>query len=289
MRATILVLLATLLGFIGDAAAHDPVAGPVEPFASGLAGPEGLAFTRDGLVVGSTTGEILRYATDGSYTVLANIGEAAAGITELRDRRLLVASLLPDHVWSIAPDGTTTLFASGVGNPNFIVQTRSGRIFASASGTGSIVDITTGTPVVVASGLSFPNGLAIGRSDRQRFLYVAETLGGRVSRFPLDAADGLGPEEVYATGITLADGLAFDLSGNLLAVGGGMLKVIDRDTQAVSTLLTDPLLNWPSNLAFGRNRFGHRYVYLANFGPGLGDGTTVVRFRFNHCGARLIR
>jgi len=289
MHPTILFLVATLIGLAGNASAHDPVAAPVELFAGGLVGPEGLAFTRNGLVVGSTTGEIRRYAVDGTYTVLANVGESVAGITELRDGRLLAASLLPDHVWSIAPDGTTALFASGIGNPNFVVQTRSGRIFASASGTGSIVDITTGTPIVAASGLTFPNGLAIGRSGRQRFLYVAETFGGRVSRFPLDAADNLGPKEVYATGITLADGLAFDNEGNLLAVGGGMLKVIDRDTRAVSTLSTDPLLNWPSNLAFGRHRFGHRYAYLANFGPSLGDGTTVVRFRFNHCGARLIR
>jgi sugar lactone lactonase YvrE len=290
MRATIAALVGGLIVLGGNAPAHDPVAEPVELFASGLAGPEGLAFLRrGGLVVGSTTGEIRRYAVDGTYTVLANVGESVAGITELRDGRVLAASLLPDHVWSIAPDGTTTLFASGVGNPNFIVQTRSGRIFASATGTGNIVDITTGTAVVVASGLTFPNGLAIGRAGGQRYLYVAETIGGRVSRFPLDTADNLGPKEVYATGITLADGLAFDREGNLLAVGGGMLKVIDRDTRAVSTLSSDPLLNWPSNLAFGRHRFGRRSVYLANFGPGLGDGTTVVRFRFNHCGARLSR
>jgi sugar lactone lactonase YvrE len=283
--------LALLISLAGNASAHDPVAEPVELFASGLAGPEGLAFTRRGkLVVGSTTGEIRRYEADGTFTVLANVGESLAGITALRDRRILAAALQDDHVWSIAPDGTTTLFATGVGNPNFIVQTRTGRILASAPGTGSIVDITTGTPVVVASGLAFPNGLAIGRTGRQRFLYVAETFGGgRVSRFPLDAADNLGANEIYATGLTLADGLAFDRDGNLLVVGAGMLKVIDRDTRAVSTLLTDPLLNWPANLAFGRGRFGHRYVYLANFGPALGDGTTVVRFRLNHCGARLIR
>ncbi len=30
-------------------------------------------------------------------------------------------------------------------------------------------------------------------------------------------------------------------------------------------------------------------MFLANYGPGLGDGTTVVKVPTNHTGARLIR
>jgi sugar lactone lactonase YvrE len=248
-----MLVLALLAGAVSEAGAKPPMAEPLEVFASSIAGPEGLAFTRrDGLVVGTTTGDLLRLDADGTATVLASVGDALAGITVLRDGRILAAALGADRVWSISPDGSTSVLASGIGGPNFIVQTRRReRVLVSTSLTGNIVDITSGTPVVVASGLSFPNGLAI---------------------------------------LPFADGIAFDRARNLLVVGGGMLQVIRSDTGAVETLSSDPLLDWPSNLAFGRGRgFRGRDVYLVNFGPGLGDGTTVVRFRYNHGGVSLIR
>jgi sugar lactone lactonase YvrE len=289
-----MLVLALLAGAVSEAGAKPPVAEPLEVFASGIAGPEGLAFTRrDGLVVGTTTGDLLRLDADGNATVLASVGDALAGITVLRDGRILAAALGADRVWSISPGGATSVLASGIGGPNFIVQTRRReRVLVSASLTGNIVDITSGTPVVVASGLSFPNGLAIGRESGGRFLYIAETLSSRVSRLPLDRDDmvGAGPAEVVATGLPFADGIAFDRAHNLLVVGGGMLQVVRSDTGGVETLSSDALLDWPSNLAFGRGRgFRGRDVYLVNFGPGLGDGTTVVRFRYNHGGVSLIR
>ena len=61
-----------------------------------------------------------------------------------------------------------------------------------------------------------------------------------------------------------------------------------RRTGEVETLFADPPLDWPSNLAFGQGRgFRSRDVYLANFGPTFGDGTEVVKFRYNHRGAPL--
>ncbi len=75
--------LALLVSLTGTASAPDPVAEPAESFASGLAGPEGLAFTRNGgLIVASTTGEVRRYAADGTFTVVANVGESLAGVTD---------------------------------------------------------------------------------------------------------------------------------------------------------------------------------------------------------------
>ncbi len=293
MGGRLLAILGLLAGTVSGAAAHPPEAQPVEVFASALAGPEGLAFTReDQLVVGSTTGELLLFEADGCSTVLADVGESLAGVTVLRDGRILAASFFPSRVWSINRFGVASVFASGIAGPNFIVETsRRRRILVSASLGGSIVDITDGTPVVAATGLAFPNGLALTKVGTQRFLYVAETFGGggRVSRLPLDRKDNLGPRETVASGFPLADGIAFDQSGNLLVVGGGTFKVILARTGDVRTLSTDPLLDWPSNLAFGRGRFGRHTVYLVNFGPGLGDGTTVVRMGYNHSGARLSR
>jgi sugar lactone lactonase YvrE len=288
LRLAAAALLACAAWLPAEVAAHPPIAEPATLFASGITGPEGLAFTRDGgLVVGSTTGEVRRYAASGSFTVLANIGARIAGITVLRDRRVLVTAFNTNEIWSIDPSGSATVFASGVQSPNFIAESKRGPIWVSSSFGGTILDVASGTPVVAASGLTFPNGLAIGRDNH---LYVAETLLNRVVRLPIANDGSLGPLEIYATGLPLADGLAFDRRRNLLVVGAGTLKVVEATTGQVIDVPTDPLSNWPSNLAFGRGRgFKRRDVYMANFGPALGDGTTIIRFRYNHRGTKLIR
>jgi sugar lactone lactonase YvrE len=144
----------------------------------------------------------------------------------------------------------------------------------SASIAGTIVDATGGVVVDRATGLNFPNGLALGADG---FLYVAETGLSRVSRLPIAADGTLGAREVYATGLPAADGISLDRN-LLLVVGAGTLWVVNRTTRAVWALSNDPLLDWPSNIAFGRGRgFRKKDLFLANFGPSLGDGTTVVR------------
>jgi len=52
----------------------------------------------------------------------------------------------------------------------------------------------------------------------------------------------------------------------------------------------DPLLDWASNLAFGRGfGFDRRDLYMTDYGVQLGNGTTIIKVRFNHTGTKLIR
>jgi len=288
MRARHLLLPALLVLVPTAGRAHPPaVTAPVALFASGLTGPEGLAFDKTGgLVVGSTTGEIRRFAPDGTSTVLANVGDSLAGLTVRRDGRVLAAAFAAGRVWSINQAGVVSLVAN-VPSVNVVVETRAGRTLASSSFPGTIVDITSGTPVTAASGLAFPNGLAI-RGDG--YLYVAETAAGRISRLPLAADGTLGAAEVYATGTPAADGIAFDRRGNLLVVGLDSVRAVDRASRAVTVLSTASLVDWPSNLAFGRGHgFKPREAYMVNYGAPLGSGSTLVRFGYNHKGAPLIR
>jgi hypothetical protein len=97
--------------------------------------------------------------------------------------------------------------------------------------------------------------------------------------------------QVYVTGLPFGtDGIAFDRRRNLLVVGGGVLVIVLAETQEIVPIPTDPLFDWPSNLAFGRGHgFRRRDVYLANFGQFLGNGTTITRFRYNHRGVKLVR
>jgi sugar lactone lactonase YvrE len=289
MRILMSVIVAGVVATIVPAAAQIPATKPAEVFASGLSGPEGLAFAHDGsLLVGSTTGAIRRYRTNGTSTLFANVGERLAGLTLLRNRHILAAAFNTGNVWEIGPNGGSgRIFASGIGGPNFIVQTRREHIYVSSSTTGTILEITNGAPVVRASGLSFPNGMAIGRDS---YLYVAETTAHRVSRMRMNRDGTLGIPEIYASGLPIVDGIALDRKMNLLAVGFGQLRVVEPRNLTPLTMPADPLFNWPSNLAFGNGRgFSRRDVFLANFGPQFGNGTNVIKLRYNHFGTRLIR
>jgi sugar lactone lactonase YvrE len=289
MSIAIRLSLALLLLLPTASGARPPVLGPGGVFATGIPGPEGIAFSPRGeLYVGTQAGQLLRIAPDGGSSLVADLGEPLAGIMVRRDGHILAAAFGGGRVWSVDPgSGMATVFAEGIAGPNFIVETRRGRVYASASTAGTIVEVTNGTPVVRASGLSFPNGLALFRDG---FLYVAELTGNRVSRLPIAADGSLGPAEEYATGLTLVDGIAFDVHGNLLAVGFDSLRIVPRGSSTASVVSTDPLLNWPSNLAFGRGHgFRHRNIFLVNFGLPLGSGTDIVRFKYNQTGAALIR
>jgi hypothetical protein len=284
-RLALAALLATLPL---SAQAAPPAAGTPSLFATGLAGPEGICVARDGaLVVGTSTGEIRRYQPDGSFTVLADVGESLAGLAATRDGSILAAAFGANRVWIVTPLGAASVLADGIPGANAIAVTRRGRIYVSASAAGTIVEITTGVPVTRAGGLGYPNGLAIGR-DHQ--LYVAETSQARVSRLRILPDGTLGTPEVWGTGLPAADGVAFDRAGNLLVVGLDTLSVVPRTGGVAQPLSTDPLLFWPSSLAFGRGHgFSRRDVFAANFGLPLGSGTEILRIPYNRAGANPIR
>jgi sugar lactone lactonase YvrE len=286
------LLIAGLVTLPAAQAAPVPQVGTPVVFADGIAGPEGIAFTKKReLVVGTSTGEVLIFDAAGARRTLATLPSNLAGIAVRRSGAVLAASLPADTVWSIDPNtGVATVLGSGIGGPNYIVETKRRRVWVSASTAGTIVDITDPAPAVKASGLSFPNGMAIGKDGKQRYLYVAELTLNRVVRLPINADESLGPLEVYATGLSIPDGLAFDRRGNLLVVGGNRLDLVHAGTRQVETILTGAPMNGPSNIAFGRGRgFSKKDFYVVNFGFPLGSGTQILRFPYNIPGAPVIR
>src|SRR5260221_7024023 len=82
------------------ALAHPPVVQPPTAFASGLPGPEGLAFGRDGsLYVGAADGDIHRVASDGSHTVVASTGDRLSGIAVAKDGAIFACGFDQNRVW----------------------------------------------------------------------------------------------------------------------------------------------------------------------------------------------
>src|SRR5258705_3653521 len=89
MRIPIVILAGALSLMAAGALAHPSVVQPPTSFASGLPGPEGLAFGKDGsLYVGTADGDVHRVAADGSHTVVASTGDRLAGITVAQDGKI---------------------------------------------------------------------------------------------------------------------------------------------------------------------------------------------------------
>lgn len=287
-----LLQIACLVAATVVQAAPDPQVGTPTTFATGINGPEGIAFTkRREMVVGTSSGDLLIFDAAGNRRTLTTLPSGLAGITVRRDGSVLAAAFGDDTVWSVDPTtGAATTLATGIDGPNFIVETKRGRVWVSATNTGTIVDITDPAPAVKASGLSFPNGMAIAKDGKQRYLYLAELTLNRIVRFPINADESLGPLEVYATGLLVPDGIAFDRRGNLLVVGGNRLDIVHAGTRQVETVLSGGPMNWPSNIAFGRGRgLSKKEFYAVNYGLPLGSGTFILRFPYNIPGAPLIR
>ena len=100
----LVLLLPTVSG------ALPPVLGPGSVFTTGIPGPEGIAFSRLGeMYVGTQAGQLLRIARDGGSSLVADLGEPLAGITVLRDGRILAAAFGAGRVWSVDPGSGTDI------------------------------------------------------------------------------------------------------------------------------------------------------------------------------------
>jgi sugar lactone lactonase YvrE len=158
--------------------------------------PSGLGFDAEGrmLIVSTHDGRVLRRQKGGDI-ILADIGASYRG--GLND--MLTHPSGHSYVSAFAPPL--------IGEPSPDVPPDGGRVpvfLVSASGETRIV----------AEGLKTPNGMAFTADGRE--LLVAESLGNRVSAFPILADDGLGERRTFVDlEHRSPDGLCMDGSGHL--------------------------------------------------------------------------
>jgi sugar lactone lactonase YvrE len=209
---------------------------------SGLVRPECVLATADGaLYTADWRGGVARVHADGSQTLY--LGQLPGGrplrpngIAIRPDGSFLLADLGDTRggVFALARDGQVRPFVEAVDGidlppTNYVALDPTGRIWITVStrlrprALGYRADVADGFVVVVdargarivADALGYANEALV--SPDGRWLYVNETFGRRLSRFPLQADGGLGAQEVVTTfgHGTYPDGLAFDAEGGI--------------------------------------------------------------------------
>lgn len=178
---------------------------------------------------------------DGSF-LIANLGSEVGG------------------VWRLTRDGQVSPVLTEIdGQPvppsNYVVRDHEGRLWLTVSTrlkprsldyrldscTGFVAVLDERGARIVADGLGFTNECQI--SPDGRWLYVNETYGRRLSRFPINPGARLGPKQViheFGAG-QFPDGLAFDTKGKIWIAGviSNQLLRIDPESGTVEIVLSE--------------------------------------------------
>jgi sugar lactone lactonase YvrE len=233
-----------------------------------LAGPEGIQFdAQGGLYAGTSQGLVWTLEPGGTPHIYAQLDQVqpipgvsassgsilAGGMAFDPAGNLYVAAFDFAGGSILRVDAGTRqvhFFAHGTGVANSLVLSRDSRHLwvSDYRRQGRLLRYTIGgaipaQPDLVVSGLSYPNGLALGKDDK--WLYIAETYSGNIARIDL-SAEKPGIERVANLKGRLAigslDGLTFDprdpnrrflyVAENLR----GLFTVLDLQAQPVRVL-----------------------------------------------------
>ncbi len=235
----------------------------------GLHRPECVLCTAAGDVyVSDWRGGVSRIRPDGSVTQIGGAASEEAaparpnGIAMQRDGSFLLADIERGGVYRLTRDGALHPFLVEVeGRPlpdtNFVMVDRAGGIWVTVStrhkprqeayranvSDGFIVRQDRRGTRIVADGLGFTNECQLHPSGG--WLYVNETFGRRLSRYPLGADGDLGRRETvteFGHG-TYPDGLAFDVEGGAWitsVVSNRVIRVLPDGSQQVVLEDSDP-------------------------------------------------
>ncbi|MBA2355468.1 MAG: SMP-30/gluconolactonase/LRE family protein [Acidobacteria bacterium] len=212
----------------------------LEPVGQDLHRPECVIATPDGdCYVPDWRGGVTAIRADGSQQTWLARPEGPAlrpnGIALMPTGDFLVANLADEGgVWCLGRDGSLRPLVTGVDGrvlppANFVTLDAHGRMWISVSTRqvprqrawnaaerdGFIVLLDGRGARIVADGLQYTNEVRPDPSGR--WLYVVETFGRRLTRFPLHADGSLGTREVVITfgHGCFPDGFAFDEAGGI--------------------------------------------------------------------------
>ena len=278
------------------------------PFGKGVQRPEDVVITKDGEVwLSDQASACARVERDGSLTRVGRVKGAPNGINMDVEGRILIANFggPEGEVGSLQRlDPRTgeveTLCSELKGRPlfgsNYPTVDRHGRIWCSHSTFGPLekafddlddglifrVDLD-GNTHVVAEQIKFANGIAL--DEREDYLYVCQTTGCNVIRYPIKADGSLGEPEEYGpklgfdnhevqdkrplslplrSQLGLTDGCGFDVEGNLWVtlVLANKVVVITPDLEVID-IISDPegkIMRNPTNVSWGGQDMCDLYI-----------------------------
>lgn len=199
--------------------------------------PECVLALKDGSLLASDgSGAVVRIGADGTQTRLGEVGGEPNGLAPAPDGSIYIANIGLGCVQKLYPDSHVEEFLAevdgrGLTCANFVFLDSRQRLWCAFSTReqvwwpavaaprpdGFIVLVDERGARVVADGIYFTNEIRLDANER--YLYAAETMKGRILRFPVQADGSLGEREVFGPdGLGLGayvDGFAFDAEGNV--------------------------------------------------------------------------
>ncbi len=173
---------------------------------------------------------IMRYSSSGTYLGdFADTGSSRPyGLAFDTSGNLYAAYLNTNTISKFAPDGSSSIFASGLSGPFGLAFDSADQLYVSNAVAGTIQRFTTsGTDLgIFASGLSVPQGMAF---DRDGFLYAASE-AALIYKIATDGstttlASSVGSSPSF---IPIQPAAVPEPSGAMLAVSVGLLGVLRR-------------------------------------------------------------
>ncbi len=267
-----------------------PISFPVEPsvlVSRRFQRSEGIAFNGEGELFVTANWALWRVSTQGDVEWVAEM-DSNLGLAPIGDRDLLVADFGPTNafahgpnsdgiVWRITPDGGTTVAASGIGDPNFIVVLEDGSFLVSDDAVHEIWIVDPGGTVrLFTTTIGHPNGLLV--SEDRTTLYVAQIFesinpivwDNRIWALPLAGSNPAGPPELLTTtgNDQGPDGMAMDVLGRIyvaLNLAGKILRINPDDGSSVLIAENMPGV---ASLAFGQGSFDPNAIFATSTSTG---------------------
>jgi sugar lactone lactonase YvrE len=224
-------------------------------------------------------------APDGKQSVIGTMGGDPNGLAMDRNGAIYVANIGDGKVYRLERDGRCEVVLAEfegrkLGAVNFVYIDDADRLWVtistvteprseaikSARPDGYILRRDADGWKRVADGFHFTNEIRIDSANR--FLYVAETATGGITRLAMDADGTLGAREPFGPQPlfpgAMVDGITFDAAGNLwiTEISRNALVVLRPDGTAV-TVFEDPAgkdLYFPTSLTFGGPDLSTAYI-----------------------------
>ena len=287
-----------------------------EKIATGIQRPEDVVVSKQGRVFASDhLGTVAEIHTDGSFTTMGPKGGAPNGINMDAQGRVIIANfgiydqeVGPLQRFNVETGQHETLVTEVEGVPltscNYPIIAKDGTIWCTHSTNAEtwpqaldgrddgfiFAYLPDGTVNLAATGLKFANGCALDQDEQ--YLYVNQTSGFNVVRYPIIGPGQLGERENYGPDLGVGldaqqareydvnashdsdpqnianlgytDGNGFDIDGNLWVTLPAANKVVAiTPAQEVVTVvqdLTGEIIDHPTNVTWGGDDMRDLYI-----------------------------